>query len=166
MVRTKGKIRTLKLSAAFLKACISQRVIPKCIEACIKLSRAKHSSEMERAFLTNDVEKLTEQSRKLRTVYQPHWRAAGEFKTFFDTVRFCRYLALLEETTESKSTIKNKRQLISFGSNCFGNAPSDTTSHILNLSDYDLSDTESFALSHGLNLGLPPRLFVQKRNLC
>ena len=29
---------------------------------------------MERAFLTDDFEKLTEQSRKLRAVYQTHWR--------------------------------------------------------------------------------------------
>ena len=32
----------------------------------------------------------------------------------------------------------------------------DTTRHVLNLSDYVLSDTESFVLSHGLNFGLPP----------
>ena len=39
----------------------------------------------------------------------------------------------------------------------FGNALGDTTRHVLNLSDYVLSDTESFVLSHGLNFGLPPR---------
>ena len=35
-------------------------------------------------------------------------------------------------------------------------ALSDTTRHILNPSDYDLSYTESFVLSHGLNFELPP----------
>ena len=39
----------------------------------------------------------------------------------------------------------------------FGNALSDTSSHILNLSDCVLLDTESFVLSHGLKFGLPPR---------
>ena len=39
----------------------------------------------------------------------------------------------------------------------FGNALTDTTRHVLNLSDYVLSDTESFVLSHGLNFGLSPR---------
>ena len=68
VVRTRGKVRTLKFSAAFLKACISERVAPKYIVARIERSRARHSPEMERAFLTDDVEKLTEQSRKLQTI--------------------------------------------------------------------------------------------------
>ena len=34
--------------------------------------------------------------------------------------------------------------------------------HILNLSDYDLSDTESFVVSHGLNFGLPPRYLCKE----
>ena len=41
---------------------------PKYIVARIERSRARHSPEMERAFLTDDVEKLTEQSRKLQTI--------------------------------------------------------------------------------------------------
>ena len=88
VVRTRGKIRTLKFSAVFLKACISKRVAPKYIVARIQRSRARHSPEMERTFLTDDVEKLTEQSRKLQTINQSHWRAAREFLTFFDTIRF------------------------------------------------------------------------------
>ena len=43
------------------------------------------------------------------------------------------------------------------GRDRFGNALGDTTRHVLNLSDYVLSDTESFVLSHGFNFGLPPR---------
>ena len=157
VVRTRGKIRTLKFSAAFLKACISKRVAPKYIVARIERSRARHSPEMERAFLTDDVEKLTEQSRKLQTINQSHWRAAHEFLTFFDTIRFYRYLALLEERTKSKWKNKNERLLALLRRDRFGNALGDTTRHVLNLSDYVLSDTESFVLSHGLNFGLPPR---------
>ena len=117
---------------------------------------------MERAFLTDDVEKLTEQSRKLQTVYKSHWRAARKFLTFFDTIRFCRYLALLDGGTESNSKIKHQRLLFSLRRDRLGNAFSGTTRHILNLSDYDLSDTESFVLSHGLNFGLPPRYLGEK----
>ena len=82
----------------------------KYIVARIERLRARHNPKMEQAFLS-DVEKLTEQSRKLRTVYQSHWRAARKFLTFFDTIRFCRYLALLDGRTESKSKIKNERLL-------------------------------------------------------
>ena len=106
--------------------------------ALIERPQARHSTEMERAFLIDDVEKLTEQSRKLRTVCQSHWRAVREFLTFFDTIRFCRYLVLLIGKTESKSKIKNERLLFSLRRDRFGNALRNTTRHILNLSDYDL----------------------------
>ena len=98
----------LKFSAAFHKACISKRVAPKHIVARIEQSRTRHSAEMERAFITDDAEKLIEQSRKLRTVYQSYWWAALEFLTLFDKIRFCRYLALLHGRTESKSKSKNE----------------------------------------------------------
>ena len=62
---------------------------------------------MERAFLPGDTQKLTEQFRQLRTVCQLHWRAAREFLTFFETVRFCKYMAFLDERTESKTRSKN-----------------------------------------------------------
>ena len=55
-----------------------------------------------------------------------------------------------------KSKIKNERLLFLLRRDRFDNALSDTTKHILNLSDYDLSDTVSFVLSHGLNFGLAP----------
>ena len=58
---------------------------------------------------------------------------------------------------DSKIKIKNERLLVSLKRNRFGNAISDTTRHTLNLSDYGLSDTESFVLSHGLNFGLTLR---------
>ena len=129
--------------------------------ARIERSRARHDPEMERAYLTDDVEKPTEQSRKLRTVYQSHWRAAREFLTFFNTIRFCQHLAFLDKRTELKSKIKYERMLVSLRRHRFGNALNDSAWHILNLSDYDLSDTTTFVLSHGLNLGLPPRYFCK-----
>ena len=39
----------------------------------------------------------------------------------------------------------------------FGNALSDTTRYVLNISDYVLSETKSFVLSHGLNFWLSHR---------
>ena len=54
------------------------------------------------------------------------------------------------------------RLLFSLKRDRFGNAFSDTTRHMQNLSDYDLSDTENFVLSHGLNFGLPPRYLCKE----
>ena len=72
----------------------------------------------------------------------------------FDTIIFCRYLALLDGKTESKSKIKNEPLLFSLRRDRFVIALSDTTRHVLNLPDYDLFDTESFVLSYGHNFGL------------
>ena len=75
--------------------------------------------------------------------------------SYFDTIRFCKYLALLDERTELKFKIKNERLLVSLRCDHFGNALSDTTRHILNFSNYVLSDTKSFVLSNDLNCDLP-----------
>ena len=58
---------------------------------------------------------------------------------------------------------KNERLLALLRRDRFGNALGDTTRHVLNLSDYVLSDTESFVLSHGLNFGLPPRYLCKEQ---
>ena len=63
---------------------------------------------------------------------------------------------------ESKSKITNKRLLDSLRRDRFGHALSDIARHILNFSDYNLPDTESFVLSHGLNFGLLPRYLYKK----
>ena len=162
VVRTRGKIRTLKFSAAFLKACIFKRVALKYIVARIERSRAQHSPKMESDFPTDDVEKLTEQSRKLRIINQSHWWAARKFLNSLTQSRFCRYLALVDKRTKSKWKNKNERLFALLRCDHFGNALSDTTRHVLNLSDDVLSDTESFVLLHGLNFGLPLRHLCNK----
>ena len=112
---------------------------------------------MERAFLNDEVEKLSVQSRRPQRVYQLHWRNASSFLSFFDRFRFCKYLSILDERSERKTSEQQRRQLVSLKSKRFGNALNDAEKHILNLSKYELSDVERFVLSHGLNFGLPPK---------
>ena len=112
---------------------------------------------MEQAFLSDEVERLAVQSRRLRRVYQSHWHAANAFLSFFDRIRFCRYLSILDERAERKTNNQQLRQLASFKSKRLGKALSDIEQHILNLSEYELSDLERCVLSHGLNFGLHPK---------
>ena len=106
----------------------------------------------------------TEPSKKLRAVYQSHWRAAREFLTFFDTVRFCRFLALVDERTESKCRIKNKRLLVSCRRNRFGNALNNTSRHILNLLDYDLTDIKVSCCRMVSTLSCRPGICAKKKS--
>ena len=53
-------------------------------------------------------------------------RATQEFLTFFDAVRFCKYLALLYKRTELKPKIKNEQLLVLLKRDRFGTALRDT----------------------------------------
>ena len=155
--KTRGKIRNYGLSFAFLRKCIFERVAPKFIIHRHEKSRVRRNLETERAFLSDEVEKLTVQSRRLRRAYQSIWHIADSFLSFFDRIRFCRYLSILDEQTKRKTNNQQLCQLASLISKRFGNASSDTEQHILNLSEYELSYLEQFVLSRGLSFGLPPK---------
>ena len=58
--------------------------------------------------------------------------------------------------------MKNERLLVSLGRNRFDNALSATAKDIVNFLDYELSDTGSFVLLHGLNFRLPPRYLCKE----
>ena len=157
VVGTRGKIRNYILSTAILRKCIFERVAPKFITHRLEKSRVRHNLEMERAFLSDKIERLATQSRRLRRAYQSHWHAADAFLSFFDRIRFSRSLSILDERAERKTNHQQLRQLTSLKSKRFNKALSDTEQHILNLSKYELSDLERLVLSHRLSFGLPPK---------
>ena len=64
-------------------------------------------------------------------------------------------MLILDEQAERKTNNQQLRQLASLKSKRFGKALSDTEQHILNLSEYKLSNLDRFVLSHRLRFGLP-----------
>ena len=102
VVRIRGKIKTFKFSTAFLKACRSHRVAPKYMIARIERPRIRHTLVVEWAFINNEIEKQTKQLKKLRAPYRTLLRATCQFLSFFDKIRFYRYLAMIEEKTSIK----------------------------------------------------------------
>ena len=91
----------------------------------------------------------------LRTKCRSLWQEIKQFLSFFDLVRFCRYLAVTDKQKEDVNQKKNSNNLRLLFQR-FGNQISFQKSNIINLSDYKLSDTEQFVLSHGLSFCLPP----------
>ena len=77
--------------------------------------------------------------------------------SFFDLIRFCRYLSEIDQRTENATNDKHNRNIQLLRKKRFGGMLSDKEKHILNLSDYSLSDTEKFVLSNGLDFCLPPK---------
>ena len=92
----------------------------------------------------------------LRTKCRSLWQEARQFLSFFDLVQFCRYLSVIDEQKEAVNQKKNSNNLRLLFQHRFGNQTSFKQNNIVNLSDYKLSDTERFVLSHGLSFCLPP----------
>ena len=57
LVKTRGKLRSLQSLIAYLKAAISQRVVPKWIHAHTDTSRAQNMPNMEHAFMRDEIKK-------------------------------------------------------------------------------------------------------------
>ena len=154
--KTRGRIRTLLSKTAFLKANISQRTLPKSVRFRVEKSRVTVSPNIERAFMHDEIKKNQSMAAFLRTKCRSLWQEARQFLSFFDLVQFCRYLSVIDEQKEAVNQKKNSNNLRLLFQHRFGNQTIFKQNNIVNLSDYKLSDTERFVLSHGLSFCLPP----------
>ena len=100
LIKTRGRIRTLLSKTAFLKAYISQRTLPKSVRFRVEKSHATVSPNIERAFMHDEIEKNQSMAAFLRTKCHLLWQEARQFLSFFDLVRFCRYLSVIDEQKE------------------------------------------------------------------
>ena len=66
------------------------------------------------------------------------------------------YLSVIDKQKEAVNQKKNSNNLCLLFQHRFGNQTSFKQNNIVNLSDYKLSDTEQFVLSHGLSFRVPP----------
>ena len=168
-IKLRGKIRAAKLSISFYKLCLANRVSPKFISARISRSRARHSPSIERAFLNDEIDKINtliwytkraykRQWAKIRNFLSFYglrqWAKIRNFLSFYGLFRFCLYLSEIDQRTENVTKETHDRNIQLLRRRRFCGMLSDKEQHILNLSDYSLSDTERFVLSDGLDLSL------------
>ena len=156
-VKLRGKLRSVKFSISFYQLCLANRVTPRFITARISKSSARHSPTIERAFIKDEIHKAKTRLLQLRNMYQRQWSKVRRFLSFFDMVRFSRYLSEIDQRTEKHTMQKHHRNVGLLVRKRFGHLLSNPKKHILNLSDYSLSDTEEFVLEHGLDFCIPPR---------
>jgi len=156
LIKLRGRIRTFLSKTAFLKANIAQRTVPKSVRFRVEKSRATLSPSIDRSFMQNEIGKNRLMVSSLRTKCRSLWQEIKQFLSFFDLVRFCRYLAVTDEQKENFNQKKNSNNLRLLFQHRFGNKTSFQKNNITNLSDYKLSDTEEFVLSHSLSFCLPP----------
>jgi len=107
--------------------------------------------------MQDEIDKNRSMVSSLRTKCRSLWKEIKQFLSFFDLVRSCRYLAVIDEQKEDDNFKKNSNNLRLLFQHRFGNQTSFQKNNITNLSDCKLSDTEQFVLSHGLSVCLPPK---------
>ena len=82
-----------QLSLKFLKECLYKRVAPQFITSRIIKSQTQPSSTIERAFLNDEIGKNQTQLKPLLRKLRQLLPKVHLFLSFFDWIRFCRYLA-------------------------------------------------------------------------
>ena len=156
LVKTRVKIRSAISQTAFLKASVGQRTLPKFVKFRIEKSSVRQTPKIERAFMCDEIEKSKSLITFLKGKLRALWQEVRQLLSFFDFIRFCRYIATIDERKERELSIKNERKLKFLFQQRFGNMAKPNKDTIINLSNYKLSPKEEFVLSHGLNFCLPP----------
>ena len=156
LIKIRGKIRTVKLSIEFLKSCQSQHVIPSFLCHRIKSAKVRQTSSMERAFLIDEISKNLNKLKSFHQIYRAVWSKVCKCLSYFDWIRFCRYLANIEVVKQNQIRTKHFNTVNWLRRQRFGSCANLSKKTICNLSNYKLSTTESFVLAHGLDFCLPP----------
>ena len=119
-------------------------------------------TNIERAFTYNETEKSKSLIRFLKGKLRALSQEVRQFLPFFDFIRFCTYIATIDERKERELSIKNEQKLKFFFQERFGNMAKPNKNTVINFSNYKLTPTEDFALFHGLNSCLPPNSVQQE----
>ena len=62
----------------------------------IKAAKVRQTSTIERAFLLDEISKSKTKLESFRIIYFKLWSKVRQFLSYFDWIRFCRYLANIE----------------------------------------------------------------------
>ena len=110
---------------------------------------------MEQAFINDKIGKNREKLVRLLRKLDEMRLKTRKFLTFFNWMRFSRYVAEVEERKRNQIKTKHFQTVYWLVKQRFGSV-SNSGNNICKLSTYVLSDTEKFVLSHGLDFCLPP----------
>ena len=103
-------------------------------------SKLKYSPSIKRAFLNDEICKNQAKLKNLKLQLSKIWPATCKFFSFFDWIRFSRYLADIEKTQQDRIQAKYFCNLNWLLKQRFGSVPSNFGDNIYNLSSYELSD--------------------------
>ena len=125
-----------------LRRCQAQYVFPTFMSRRIKAAKVRQTSTMERAFILDKISRSKTKLESFRLICLKLWSKVRQFLSYFDWIRFCRYLANIELIKQKQIRTKHFNTINWLRRQRFGSSnPSGKT--ISNLSSYNLSETES-----------------------
>ena len=109
----------------------------------VHYGQSLHGLHNTRSLGTPAFDKNRSMVSSLRTKSRSLWQEIRQFLSFFDLVRFCRYLAVIDEQKEDDNFRKNSNNLRLLFQHRFGNQTSFQKNNITNLSDYKIKSQTS-----------------------
>ena len=97
--------------------------------------------------MNDEIEKNRSLIAVLKSEIRSLWQEARRFLSFFDLLRFCRYVAIIDDRKERVNRQKIARNLQLLLQQRFGNRANPSTKNIVNLSDYKSSFCPTVSIS-------------------
>ena len=156
LVRLKGKIRTKRNLVNHHRSCLSNRVLPNYLQHRLTAAKVKSSLNIERAFLTDEIQSLLSQISWCKAKFANVWKETRKFSSIHDLIRISLYINSIDERMNMKELRHHSKQLEHLICKRYGTTYRNGEGHVHNLSDYSLDENEKFVLEHGLNFKIPP----------
>ena len=154
--RSRRKLQNLTIQNVFLERCLENKVVPSFIRARIERSKLKCSPSVEKTFVYDEIGKTVSTLSFVKSKYNFHLKTASQWLSELDKLRFLRFLVRMDCSIKARKLNKHDKTIAYLRMKRFGNFDP-SSSNVLNLSTYELSSTELFALKHGLKFSIPPR---------
>ena len=154
LIKLRGKIRTVKWNRIFLRRCHERKVTPPEIKHRLIKAKVNTSWKMQLAFINDEIEKLDGVLERLRVAYRRDWSHCIKFLRFFDKLRLCNLFVKLENRMERKISTEHDTRIDGLVNKRYGSYSSEART-LINLSNYELTETEAFVLKLGLNFCVP-----------
>ena len=94
-------------SLVFLGVLVVLHVIPTFMSHRIKAAKVRQTSTIERAFLLDEISRSKTKLESFRLIYLKIWSKVRHFLSFFDWIRFCRYLSNIEQIKQKQIRTKH-----------------------------------------------------------
>ena len=157
VLRLKGRAVRAGENINFLSKCLTWYVTPVWIRRRVRVTRPKAPTGIERAFIKDEINKERDILNSSRRKYRELLSKVGKALSFFDWIRFCKFVNRTEERQRSHLRRKKTDEFERLNKEQNGDQRGQHKT-IVNLSSVELTDVEKDVLCRGLKFGVPPRL--------